>query len=281
MTRVRLITCLLILVPASWLALGGGPLQLVSAPVDPVALTMSRMRVASTLLLDELRTTGTYPLADGKLYPLRNALGQGLGEPSPNEFRDAWGHSILYRATREVHQLISYGADGRADEDYAAQHLYSGRFQAIVDAPDAGNDLVLKNGRFVRRPFGNHAREFMTINSINAIFVASSSFAVDYNRYPGNAPVLTPVSSLAVDLAPVYIPELPTEDGWGRPILYSNNGATFMLVSFGEDGLQDEIYYQDLDCGLGLFDERFSSGEGGDVVQACGRFARSPRGTEP
>ncbi len=281
MTRLRLITCLLILITASLLASGGEPLQLSSTPVDLVAQTMTRMRLASTLLVDERRSAGIYPLADSRLHSLRDVFGPRFGEPSPNELRDAWENPIWYRSNGEVHQLISYGADGQPDENYAAQRLYSGRFQVIVDAPDPRNDLVMKNGRFVRRPFGIHAREFTTINSINAIFIASSSFAVDNNRYPGNATVLTPVSSLAADLVPIYIKVLPTQDGWDRPILYSNNGATFLLASFGEDGIQDQIYYPDLLCGLELFYERTSHGEGADVVQACGRFAHWPRGTEP
>jgi hypothetical protein len=239
------------------------------------------MRVASTLLVDERRNAGIYPLADSRLHSLRDGLGPRFGEPSPNELRDAWGHPIWYRSNGEVHQLISYGADGQSDENYPAQRLNSGRFQVIVDAADPSNDLVLKEGRFVRRPFGMRAREFRTINSINAIFIASASFAVDNNRYPGNATVLTPVSTLATDLVPIYIQELPELDGWGRPILYSNNGAIFLLASFGEDGIQDQIHYPDLLCGLELFYERTSHEVGGDVVQACGRFAHWPRGTEP
>ena len=278
MTRFGLITCLLIVTASMLAPVTPHPS---SAPIDPVALTMTRMRVASSLLVDARRNAGTYPFADSKLHSLGDVLEPRFGEPSPNDLRDAWGHPIWYRSNGEVHQLISYGADGQPDENYPAQRLNSGRFQAITDAADPSNDLVLKEGRFVRRPFGFRFREFDTINSINAIYIASSSFAVDNNRYPGNAAVLTPVSSLAADLVPTYIKELPTEDGWGRPILYSNNGATFLLASFGEDGIQDQVYYPDLVCGLELFYERTSHGEGGDVVQACGRFAYWPRGTEP
>ena len=236
--------------------------------------------MASTLLEDERRTAGSYPLADGILHPLREVFASGPGKPGPDDALDAWGRTLWYRANPYVQELISYGADGKADSEYGAERLYSGRHQEIVDSPDPRNDLVMKNGRFVRRPFGNRSREFTTINAINAIFNASASFAVDNNRYPGIAITFEAVSALMPELVPIYIHDLPTLDGWGRPILYSNNGATFVLASFGEDGVQDQVYYPDLVCGL-EGEEGPSPGEGGDVVQACGRFAHWPRGTEP
>jgi hypothetical protein len=277
MRQYRIITFLVFLASLSRLTFGGESPQPFLASLDRVAQTMTRMRLASTLLEDERRMTGSYPLADGILHPLRDVFGPSHGTPGPNEALDAWGQTLWFRADGAVQELISYGADGRADKDYEAERLYSGKHQAIVDSSDPRNDLVMKNGRFVARPFGNRSREFTTIN---AIFIASSSFAVDNNRYPGSATAFEPVSALMGELVPVYIRNLPALDGWGRPILYSNNGATFVLASFGEDGVQDQIYYPDLVCGLEP-EEGPSPEEGGDVVQACGRFAHWPRGTEP
>ena len=65
------------------------------------------------------------------------------------------------------------------DQTYENQNLYLGRFRPVVDAPDLRNDLVLIDGRFVKRPFDSRGREFETINAINAIFIASASYAVD------------------------------------------------------------------------------------------------------
>jgi hypothetical protein len=39
-------------------------------------------------------------------------------------------------------------------------------------------------------------------------------------------------------LHPSYMSDLVRMDGWGRPIVYEPNGATFRLVSLGADGLQ-------------------------------------------
>jgi len=251
------------------------------ASADPVTQTMTAMRLLSTFVVDQRRREGGFRLADGKLHAAREVLGPQLAVQSPNLTLDGWGHPLWYRAGRGVHEVISYGADGRADQNYDNQNLYAGRYQPIIDALDSRNDLVLIDGRFVRRPFGSRSREFATINAINAIYSASASFAVDNNRFPGSAVVFKPVSEIVADLVPVYIHDMPVNDGWGRPLLYSSNTATFILASFGEDGIPESSYYTDLLCGLAPFDPGPSVVEGGDVVQICGAFTTWPRGTEP
>ena len=120
-----------------------------------------------------------------------------------------------------------------------------------------------------------------TINSMNAIFSAAASFAVDYNHYPGSGSSLSPVTDLTSDLVPIYISDLPAQDGWGRPLLYSNVHGSLWLISFGEDGQPDHEYYPELTCGVWYSSEGPSITEGGDVIQACGVFRFWPRGTEP
>ncbi|MGH9867329.1 MAG: type II secretion system protein GspG [Candidatus Polarisedimenticolia bacterium] len=248
---------------------------------DLVALAMREMRVVSALLEDQRRVQGSYPVPDGEFHPLREALTPGVVGRVAVTGKDVWGHPIWYRANSETHQLISYGSDGIRDEDYAQQRLYSGRRAAIVDSLDPTGDLVLTGGRFLRRPFAGRAREMATINSINAIYQAAASYAVDYNRYPGSASAFSPVTELIPELVPIYISDLPTLDAWGRPFLYSNLHGALWLVSFGEDGQPDHAYYPDLPCGLEQFGEGPAVMEGGDVVQTCGVFDRWPRGTEP
>jgi hypothetical protein len=248
---------------------------------DFVVLAMREMRVVSSLLEDQRRVQGTYPAADGEFHPLREVLTPGVGGRAPLTVNDVWGHPIWYRANSDTHQLISYGPDGIPDEDYAQQRLHSGRYAPIVEPPVPTGDLVLIGGRFVRRPFSGRFREMATINAINAIFIAAASFAVDYNHYPGSTSSFSPVTELIPELVPVYLAELPTLDGWGRPLLYSNVHGSLWLVSLGEDGQPDHQYYPELTCGLQLFGEGPSGDDGGDAVQACGEFRYWPRGSEP
>lgn len=150
MTTLRIVASLAALTTVSSIISGAEPMRVRPTPVDPVVQTMTRMRVFSTLLADHQRVRGTYPLADGRLHPLRDALGTGLNGAGPYEAVDAWGRPIWYRASDAsslgygaLHQLISYGADGEPDEDYAGEPLHSGRFQPILDALEPSNDLVL------------------------------------------------------------------------------------------------------------------------------------------
>ncbi|HKY31012.1 MAG TPA: type II secretion system protein GspG [Candidatus Polarisedimenticolia bacterium] len=248
---------------------------------DLVALTMREMRIVSSFLEGQRRELGTYPAADGMLHPLREVLTFGVAGRAPLSTKDFWGHPVWYRANSETHQLISYGSDGVPDEDYAQQRLYPSRYLHIVESPGPTGDLVLIGGRFVRRPFLGRSREMETINSINAIYRAAASYAVDYNRYPGTASAFSPVTDLLPDLVPIYSQELPTLDGWGRPLLYSNSRGALFLVSYGEDGQPDHDYYPDLACGLEYFGVGAPFKEGGDVVQTCGVLVRWPLGTEP
>lgn len=280
MTAHRNSACLMILLATT--AFSSDVMQKPVSQVlgDPTTQTMTAMRLLSTFLVDQRRRDGEFRLADGKLHPAGDVLGPQLAVQAPILTLDGWGHPLWYRAGRAVHEVISYGADGRADQNYDSQKLYAGRYQPIVDTPDARNDLILIDGRFVRRPFGPRIREFATINAINVIFIASASFAVDNNHYPGSAREFRPVSELAAELVPVYIPELPLNDGWGRPLMYSSIPGSFMLASFGENGVPEVTYYTDLPCNLLGFGEGTIQ-DGGDVVQACGDFVNWPRGTEP
>ncbi|MBZ5638568.1 MAG: type II secretion system protein GspG [Acidobacteriia bacterium] len=272
---------LVILVTSTAYSSSGAPAPVSSITVDPVAQTMGTMRIVSTLLVDQQRREGVFPLADSRFHRVQDALGPQPGIQAAKLARDGWGHPLWYRAVRGTHQLISYGADGSADQNYDDQNLYAARFQPVVDAPDPRNDLVLIDARFVRRPFGSRSREFETINAINAIFIASASFAIDNNRYPGSAAEFRPVSELAAELAPTYIQDLPLNDGWGRPLVYASHAGTFVLASFGENGVPEVAYYTDLPCNLQAFGGEVTIDEGGDVVQVCGVFANWPRGTEP
>jgi hypothetical protein len=253
---------------------------------DPVEQTMLIMRLFSTQIQDQLRNTGTLPAADDELRPIRTVIGASGLPPGRFDGRDAWGNLIHYRARLEhsmwiSYQLISYGADGRADRTYAGQPWYgtTSKHLAVADAASESADLILTNGRFVQRPFGGRTAEFETINAINRRFIMAASYAVDNNHYPGNTDGFVPVTELATELLPIYGRELPTLDGWGRPLLYYHNGFGFVIASFGANGVADETYYPDVACGV--VDEPTPHVDGGDALQACGQFIRWPRGTEP
>ena len=251
-------------------------------PDESVAATMLTMRAAGAVIEAYRQDTGTFPGADGDLRPLKEVL---RSEPAfyrkALKDKDAWGQSLRYRANDRYYQIISFGEDRTAGQDYDAVRIIPSRAEVIVNAEDSTWDLVLADGRFVQRPFDGMDEAFATINSMNRIFTAAASYAVDSNRYPGTSMNYVPVSELVPDLVPLYIHELPLEDGWGRSLLYLNNGKNFVLASFGADGQQDRSYSFDLPCGVVSFYTDPSPEPDTDIVQANGVFFRWPLGVEP
>lgn len=250
---------------------------------DPVAESMFAMRQVASALDAYRAYSAALPLADGSVRPLSSVV-RLLPRTAQHTLPelDGWRRPTQYRALRLNYELISFGADGRPERDYGQESMpYGSRFLEIVEAADPANDLVLIDARFVRRPFGGRGREFQTINAINKIFMASASFAVDNNRYPGDSSTWFPITALRGDLVPTYIADLPETDGWGRPIVYANVDGRIAFASFGSDGSPDTGYAFDLPCGVAALDGQPSPSPGADVVQICGDLIVWPAGTEP
>jgi hypothetical protein len=242
---------------------------------------MSKMRFAGTLLANQQRQHGGFPLADGKLHLVAEAL---VSDPLGMQYAtwlDGWGRPLRYRADGGTYEVVSYGSDGIADVDYSYGPLHPGGLAPIVDAPNAATDLVLVDGRMVQRPFGNQQAAFETDNAINRIYAAAAAFWHDHGYYPGSSTTLSSVYGLQADLVPAYLPTLPTMDGWGNDLLYASRDGNFFLASFGADGVADHDFYDSLGCFPGGPGEGPSPDDGGDIVQACGRFAFWSRGLEP
>jgi hypothetical protein len=250
------------------------------AAADPVSETMVRMRLAATVVESWHLEHGAYPFADEKLRPLP-AVVRSLTHSSLRTIEhDAWGSPLLYRANERAYEIISLGTDRRLSEDHSTRPLHNRSVAPIEDTTVEEDDLIFADGRFVQRPFGDRRPAFVTINAMNAIFGAAAAFAIDNNRYPGDGYQFAPVAELASALVPVYLQDMPTDDGWGRPLLYTRYGGAFILASFGSDGVQDRTYYPDLPCGLLRFDESVSAASGADLIQVCGRWLFRPSGTE-
>ena len=264
-------------------AASGSPAAELMTPPSTQALdvkveeTMLRMRLLGVLLEDVRRQSGAYPLADALIHP----VGEGLRKPGV-EVKDAWGGPILYRANSRAYELISLGSNKRAEIDHDQRQLGWCGVNRVEDAADPTDDLVLRCGTFTRRPFGPYSREFTTVNSILAVSVAAASYTIDFSTFPAPNQAFSPVADLETELEPVYIKDLPTMDGWGRPLRYLSTASSFIVVSYGADGLPDRQRYEDFDCRftLGPWETVFQQ-IGGDTVFACGKPVLWPRGVEP
>src|SRR5262245_21505065 len=110
MSIQRLSTAFISLAATTSLAAGELPRAAAPVPGDPVAQTMTTMRMVSALLMDQLRRDGVYPLADERLRRVQEIVGSQQGPQTARLTRDGWGHPLWYRAGGAAHQLISYGS---------------------------------------------------------------------------------------------------------------------------------------------------------------------------
>ena len=105
---IRRIATVLISLATTASFASGAPLRAISSVTsDRVAHTMSTMRMVSTLLVDQQRREGGYPLADGRLHRVQDVVGSQPGTQTEKLARDGWGHPLWYRAGRAVHELLN------------------------------------------------------------------------------------------------------------------------------------------------------------------------------
>lgn len=262
--------------------LGSGPFAGVVAPQERttpdarVEATLVALRLDAAVLEDVERRSGELPVADGQQHPF-DAVALGFPADALRKaasLRDAWGHGFRYVARGGVYQLISAGSDGRFDVPPPRGFPALARIEEAVEGND---DLIVSNGRMIRRPYGDRGREFRTLNDLQTVMIAASTYAIDNNAYPGDAPDWTPVAGLEPLLVPVYLQQLPTHDAWGRPLLFRTTGVQFTVSSVGTDGIgQWDVRFPA--CGFGF---PLVVDPGDDLVIEDNRILAVPPGLEP
>jgi hypothetical protein len=138
------------------------------------------------------------------------------------------GASTVVSAIGASHQLISYGGDGTPDQTYENGICISVG-SGLSSMPPTPKRSRPDRWTLREAAIGSRSREFETINAINAIFPSHRPPSRSTTTGTGNAAEFRPVVSRA-ELAPIYIPELPLNDGWGRPILYASRPGAFVLA---------------------------------------------------
>ncbi len=78
----------------------------------------------------------------------------------------------------------------------------------------------------------DRGKQKRTMADLRSIGTAVESYAVDSNLYP----VATTAAALAAVVEPIYIKNMPEEDGWGNTFQVASATTTYTLYSFGKDG---------------------------------------------
>ena len=210
----------------------------------------------------------TCPLERGRIHTLAD-----VQKLMPKDLRnqlvvqDGWTQPFRAWCDDQHWAIISYGANGTPDADYAA----------LPELADAGDDFVVLDGDFGSAP--EHIRELIeagkqrrTQADIRSIGIVFEAFALDNDVYPGD-PVtqMEPVSKILPQAQPVYIRTLPLTDGWGNPFRYWTDGVTYRIASAGRDGVFETDY--STHPGTGEFDPADLDR---DIVFGNGEFEQWP-----
>jgi type II secretory pathway pseudopilin PulG len=110
--------------------------------------------------------------------------------------------------------------------------------------------------------------ELQTLRDLQSVVLCVEAYQLDNGAVPGPTDGLVAAEFLRPYVQPPYIRSLPANDGWGNPFLYWSDGARFMVVSFGQDGMADRTYD-------GVTAEQLEDG-GDDVVFLDGTPAAVP-----
>ena len=121
----------------------------------------------------------------------------------------------------------------------------------------------------------DRGKQKRTMADIRSVGTATEAYAVDVNFYPRGVSSLTPVdgtgaTNLGKHITPVFIKDIPGQDGWGGDIRYQSDtvGSEYTVISYGKDAKRSTTSAGktlDFDC---------------DIVYQVGGFTAWPEGIQ-
>ena len=84
-------------------------------------------------------------------------------------------------------------------------------------------------------------RQSRTMADIRTAALAIASYETDHSAFPSASGTL---GDIAQYLEPTYIRNVPLNDGWNRPLLYTGTSESYTILSYGGNGHADTPYRQ-------------------------------------
>ena len=86
----------------------------------------------------------------------------------------------------------------------------------------------------------DRGKQKRTMADLRSIATATEAYAVDYNFYPKS---MSDTSNAPGTISPVYIKQVPLNDGWGFVIQWDTDagGTTYTVQSYAKDGTVDAV----------------------------------------
>jgi len=196
--------------------------------------------------------------------------------------KDAWGrpYQVVHVAPKWV--VGSAGPDGAFQAGgvmaSATGEVAYGTEGADPGEHDLGDDLLYGDDQLLAPARPSRHVERPTMADMRSIATAIESYAIDHDAYPCPRPGLVPLSEVSELLEPVYIRDLPLQDGWGHPFLFSCSAEGYGIVSLGADG-RPGANYGALGPGLAGMPAGMWSADP-DIVFVDGQFVAWPEGTQ-
>jgi general secretion pathway protein G len=78
----------------------------------------------------------------------------------------------------------------------------------------------------------HRSRQRRTMMDMRSLSTAVESYKIDFST----PPQVPDVPTLVALIQPLYIAQLPQQDGWGNDITYTSGGEAYTLESYGRDG---------------------------------------------
>lgn len=248
-----------------------------SAYLQPKVLeTFFRMRVVAALL-DTQSIDVPFPGPTSGLVPaswLRTQLRPVPGI-SVGSLQDAWGNALLYWSDGRDYLVLSLGADGKPQFDYAAEPPYANVTKGWAGS-DPRDDLIIVDGVAYRGPASQRELLRRAMADMRSAGTACESFAIDNNFYPGPVTPIDIIDRIARDVEPIYIVHLPKVDPWGHPYLVWSDTRGYALVSYGPDGQADYPYATWSSAEFNALHTGPTMRTGQDIVFANGQFVQWP-----
>jgi general secretion pathway protein G len=198
-------------------------------------------------MINESAIVGGMLESDAEIKPLKKLLAH------PELATSGWGMTTLQVG------------DGVRRVTYGPRWMSSGVASIGVVSAIAIPNLIAAIDR---------GRQKRSMADMRTIATCVEAYAVDNSLYPGPTDGLVEIGTIAAELEPFYIRELPRIDGWEHAYLYWSDQKHYRIISLGRDGEPIREW-------LGEIEEAKTTGFDEDIVYQDGFFVVYPEGTPP
>jgi hypothetical protein len=206
------------------------------------------------------------------------AFARQLPEPYRERLpvRDPWGGNYEILQYEDDLVVVSPGPDGLNDVRYELSRTTKpdDEFKQRIMESD---DVILVVGSGIEKPPTSIAQfQQETLDRMRMVGTLAGYYGHRVGAFPHQAFELGPLAAVAAELSADTGRVLPLTDAWDNPLLYWSDGAEYMIVSAGADGVLDRNHAPQGGGSVGAIYRGKVADPDLDIVWANGRFVQWP-----